>query len=196
MLGMNRFLPHVALVVLLLSTGCEQRCMEAADPNAKYKVTVSDVYNAQRNPFSNYPGGFDAQSSGTCSGMDGIGAGASLELQATGQTDSHNGVCYLVTADLVSAPLQLTLLGQSPNGTARDQISRSGAFMYLLEDATAGGCAGVWTLGFFDGGNSGGIYAKPVAGGPPPAILYRLFLPSGGSCPACDDNFAVQLATE
>jgi hypothetical protein len=193
---MNKTIAPAALAVILLSAGCEKRCMESADPDAKYNVTVSDIYNAQRNGAINYPGGLDVDSTGTCAGIDGIASGASIELRATGEADNHVGTCYLVSAQLVSAPPQLTLLGPSSNGPARTQITGSGAFMYSLEDVTVGGCTGVWVLGFFDGGNSGGIFAKAVAGGPPPAILYRLFLPSSGSCSICDDNFVVQLTKE
>jgi|GEM_PF-2323331 hypothetical protein len=185
-----------ALVGFLISTGCEKRCDEAADPHARYDVTVLDFYNAQGKFKYGVAGGSYPLSSGTCSSWDGLGPGASLQLQAAGQQSNSDGTCYEVTADLTSAPPGLTLLGPSTDGNALNQIRSTDAAMYALEDVAAGQCAGVLVLGFSDGLNPGGIYAQPVAGDFPPAILYTLFLPSSGTCPCCLDNFAIQLTKE
>jgi hypothetical protein len=90
----------------------------------------------------------------------------------------------------------LTLAGPSTDGNAINQIRGTGAFMYAAESVTAGQCEGALMFGLFDSGGPGGIYTQPLAGNLPPAVLYTLFLPSGGTCQACDDNFAIQLTKE
>ncbi len=171
--------------------------MEAADSNTRYSVRVLDVYNAQ-SKFKYVSGGDGyALSSGSCSAIDGIGPGASLEVQATGQASGRNDTCYFVTAELTSAPPELTLSGPSADGNALLQVRGSSAFMYALENVSiAAGCSGSLVLEFFAGGGAGGIYAQPVQGNLPTALLYRLFLPTDGSCKPCDDNFVIQLAKE
>jgi hypothetical protein len=40
------------------------------------------------------------------------------------------------------------------------------------------------------------MFSVPVDGDYPPAVIYRLFVPSTGSCQACDDNFAASVAKD
>ncbi len=195
-MGMKSSILAAALVGLLLSAGCEKRCEGAADPHARYNVTVLDFCRAQGQFKCAGVGGSSPRSTGTCSSWDGMGIGALLEIQASGQSSRSDGTCYDVTAEVTSAPSQLTLAGPSTDGNAINQIRGTGAFMYAAESVTAGQCEGALMFGLFDSGGPGGIYTQPLAGNLPPAVLYTLFLPSGGTCQACDDNFAIQLTKE
>jgi hypothetical protein len=59
-------------------------------------------------------------------------------------------------------------------------------------DVTIQGCAGQVFLEIF-GASEKGPYSAPVLGEAPPAVLYRLFVPSAACLHICDDNFAAQL---
>jgi hypothetical protein len=67
--------------------------------------------------------------------------------------------------------------------------------MYVAEAVTIGGCGGALGLGI-RAGAPGELFAPPTTGQLPPALLYRLFVPSSGSCPPCDDNFVIQFTKE
>lgn len=185
----------LAVVGLLAEPACERQCEPSLDPTAKYQVAVLDVYNAQSQYYYDwmpptYP------DSGTCSGIDGLVPGASLNVQATGRVSNPDGTCYEVTAQVLSGPSELGLVGWSSDEVAGDEVRGTSAFMYSVESVTAGGCAGSWALGYYNGGGPGGIFAAPVAGKLPPAIVWRLFLPSTPSCQPCEDDFAIQLTKE
>jgi hypothetical protein len=190
------------LAVLWLTLGCDpQRCWEAADPSARYAVDLVDLYNAQSR-FKYFPAEGDSYvaSGGSCAGIDGVAPGASLQLQATGETDDRSKSCRVVTANLTAAPAALTLSGSSSNAAAMQDVLGRAGFMYALEDVVVAGCSGTLVLKLFHSLGAGDLYAAPVDGQPPTVILYRLFLPAPMSTPAsagcspCDDNFVVKVS--
>ncbi|HEX7501770.1 MAG TPA: hypothetical protein VF524_15945 [Polyangia bacterium] len=184
------------IATLPLLTGCEKRCAGAVDPHASYAAAILDVYDAQSKFKFAQVSGVAVAYTDRCQSLDGMGPGKSIQVQASGQVSSPNEVCYLVSAQLVSAPAQLSRSGPSSDPYALLQAKNGNSFMYAVENATLGDCAGALVLGFYGGGNPGGIFAPPAEGGFPPALLYTLFLPSNGSCQPCDDLFVIQLTKE
>jgi hypothetical protein len=195
-MDVGRIIALAALAGLLFFSACEKRCMEVVDPGARYSAKVFDVYdsNSKFRQFQGTDAGtmYDTR----CSSLDGIVVGSTLQLQATGQVSNRNDVCYLVTAQITSAPAELSLTGSSSDSNARNQVSGRDSFMYAMETATLDGCAGVFVVELFNGGNPAGIYATPVEGDFPPALLYDMFLPSTSTCQPCDDLFVTQLTKQ
>jgi len=190
-----------AVGILALALGCQNRiCYDAGiDPSGRYKVSVIDLYDT-RSTFT-YDGslvmsnGLDTPS---CSQVDGIGPGATLELQAVGTVQNRNQNCELIAAKLVSAPSQIVPVdGAGPFlELARNEVAET-SIMYAAEAAAIAGCSGGFGLSIRPGGGGlGGLFATPVTGRLPPALLYRVFQPSSDTCQACADNFVIQIAKE
>jgi hypothetical protein len=135
---------------LLFSGGCVDRlCYDVGiDSRGKYRADLIEVYNAQ-STFVYEPGiGWsNGTSKGPCAGTDGLMAATSLELQGTGMTDDRTDTCELNTADLVSAPAPIQLLGPSsdPVPSARHSLVNPSCMRWkTLRSATARGRLG-WT---------------------------------------------------
>jgi hypothetical protein len=65
--------------------------------------------------------------------------------------------------------------------------------MYAVDDVSVGACTGAMALVVLPGNAAGGIFATPVSGQPPPAVLFRYFFPTSGGCAECNDDFVIQL---
>jgi hypothetical protein len=187
-----------AALAFMALVGCEpRRCLEAADPYGRYDVSVVDLYNSQsRFHYVTGQGWSYYMSQGSCGAFDGVMPGASLQLQGTGEVANTSQTCKFVTAKLSSAPAAVTLLGPSSDAGANLVARGSDNFLHAIEDVTVGTCSGVAVVELFAGGAPGGVYSAPIEGAFPPAILYRLFLPStvSSSCSPCDDNLVIQLS--
>jgi hypothetical protein len=190
-----------AVGILAPVAGCQESlCHDAGiDSSGRYKIGVMDLYNEQ-SAFT-YNGSLvvsaGGASRGTCAQMDGIGPGVSLELQAVGTVEDSTQTCKLIAANLLSAPSQIVQsdpFAQADQSYARNQIQQY-ALMYAAIGVTVSGCAGGLGLAILPGGPSG-AFAPAVPGELPPALLYRIFTPSSGTCLACGDNFAIQIAKE
>lgn len=189
---------NVVVSILLVSpaflAGCGGGlCNENIDQHGRYQIDAVDVYNQQSKFIFNGARAAYYMSTGACSGVDGIDTGALLELQATGSVSDGTKDCQYVTANVTSAPQQITLQGPSSDPYATADARYGDTFMYAVENVAVAGCTGVMVLNLFGGGAEGGLFSTPVEGDFPPAILYRLFLPSTGVCQPCDDNFVIQL---
>jgi hypothetical protein len=165
--------------------------------SARYRVDIAEVYDAQSTFTYEYGTGWsNGLSMGPCSGADGLSAGTSLELQATGTTDDRTRTCELITASVVSAPPQIALSGPSNDSLAVDQARAGESLMYAVEAVTVNGCSGSLALDVLSGLGAGGPFSEPVPGHLPPALLYALFLPSTTTCQACEDNFVIHFTKE
>ena len=69
-----------------------------------------------------------------------------------------------------------------------------GGGVFATADVSFDACRGL-TLEIF-GASANGAFSTPVPGDYPPVGVYRLFVPSEGTCSICDDNFACQLTRE
>jgi len=191
-----------AVGLLALALGCQDRiCYNAGiDPSGgRYKVSVVDLYDTQ-STFT-YDGSLvmsNGRATASCSQVDGIGPGATLELQAVGTVQNSTQNCELIAANLVSAPSQIAPVDGAGQflALARAQVAQT-SVMYAAESAAIAGCIGGFALSIRPGGGGlGGLFATPVTGRLPPALLYRIFLPSSDTCQACADNFVIQIAKE
>jgi hypothetical protein len=183
-----------SVVVLLLTSGCEHRCWEAMDPVGRYSVDIVDLYSpGSRFQFAEGQGDSYFDSSGSCAVIDGLSPGVSLQVQGTGEANDANHTCFIVTANLTSAPAAVVLGGPSVDAGALQQARGRPGFMYGVEDVTVGGCAGTLTIKLFHVG-AGNLYSTPADGQLPAVVLYRLFLPTSGACLPCDDNFVVRVS--
>jgi hypothetical protein len=142
--------------ILALTLGCQNRiCYDAGiDPRGRYKVSVVDLYDTQ-STFT-YDGSL-VMSNGfamaSCARVDGIGPGATLELQAVGTVQNSNQNCELIAANLVSAPSQIAAVDVAGQflTLARNQVAQT-SVMYAAESATIAGCNGGFALSIRPGG--------------------------------------------
>jgi len=155
-----------AALAFLAIAGCEpRRCLEAADPHARYDVRVVDLYNSQsRFRYVTGQGTSYYMSSGSCAAFDGVMPGASLQLQGTGEIPNGSKSCQFVTAELTSAPAAVMRLGPSTDASANLVARGSTNFLYATEDVTVGACSGVMVVSLFTGGDPGGCTRCPSRG--------------------------------
>jgi len=158
-----------------LSAGCEVHpCNPAIVANgARYDVGVVDIFTAP--PLSGEAVSYYA-STGSCAGLDGIVPGSSLSFQTVGAVDNFNDTCRSVWAELLTGPDQLTPLPATADPLAAKSGIGGSWFMEAFAEFTTTDCSATVTFAFLDNGH-----------------LYRLLVPSGGSCPICDDNFTIRL---
>jgi hypothetical protein len=102
----------------------------------------------------------------------------------------------MATADLVSGPAEMTILGPSTNEVAVNQARIGDSLMYAVTDVNVAGCMEAMALAVLPGEAAGGILSTPVPGQPPPAVLFRYFAPTSGGCSVCNDDFVVQLTKD
>lgn len=175
----------------ILASGCTPApCDSALDPNgARYQVDIDGIYDTT-NVYSSNEGWTVGSGTPSCGGADGLGPGATLQIKTVGQSVNNNSACQAVNADLIAAPAALTIGGVS--ATTPPMVRDPQVVMYAVTDVTFAGCEGTSVLEFFAG--PGNVFAPPNdAGILQPAVMYRLFQPSSGSCALCQDNFVVQL---
>ena len=181
--GMNRSaspLTRAGLALLSCAgasiAGCEVHpCNPAIVANgARYDVGIVDLFTAP--PLSGEAVSYYA-STGSCAGLDGIVPGSSLSFLTVGAVDNFNDTCRSVWAELLTGPAQLTPLPASSDPLAGQSGVGGTWFMEAFAEVTTADCSATETFAFLDNG-----------------LLYRLLLPSGGSCPICDDNFTIHLA--
>ncbi len=191
-------LPLVMMAVV--ASGCNDRlCYDVGiDPNGRYRASLVETYDMQGHFTYDHSLAVNAGlATGSCAGFDGIAAPTVLELQGKGTVDNSNRNCKLITADLVAAPSEIVPGSDSAQSDAREaqlQVADI-SLMYVAEAATIGGCGGALGIGIRPGA-AGQLFATPMTGTLPPALLYRLFVPSIGSCQPCEDSFVIQLTKE
>jgi hypothetical protein len=177
---------------LVLIAGCTPRlCDDHLSTSGRITVRVLDI-ERENGQFKYNPGrtGAYVDSTGSCTGFDGLVADSSLELRVTGTADDPNHTCRRITASVVSLPSPTVLTGDNPRAPAKLPVAGD---LYGGADVTIQDCPGQIFLELF-GASEKGPYSTPVAGEAPPEVLYRLFFPSAACSRICDDNFAVQLA--
>jgi hypothetical protein len=158
-----------------LSAGCEVHpCNPAIVANgARYDVGIVDIFMAP--PLSGEAVSYYG-STGSCAGLDGIVPGSSLSFQTVGAVYNFNDTCRSVWAELLTGPDQLTPLPAWSDPLAGKSGIGGTWFMEAFAEVTTTDCSATVVFAFLDNGH-----------------LYRLLLPSGGSCPICDDNFTIRL---
>ena len=179
---------------VLTWAGCAARpCDPAIDTNdQRYTVSIAGLYQ--------YPG--DGQTAGlgdnyvatnvSCQGIDGLVDGAVLSIETIGSEPVLNNECRNAVAELLSAPAQITVLGNAQSPPPNFAVDKAGAVIYSISNVTIGGCAGTLVLEFFAGPQN--LFAPLDSGINPPGVMYRLFYPSDASCTTCQDNLVVRLA--
>jgi hypothetical protein len=186
----------LALLGAVWAGGCDPTgpCALGIDQMGRYQADVLERYDAQSQftydvTIIRRPG----WPSEPCSGADGIGPGASLVLQATGEMNRRRGFCDSVTADLTATPPEMTVVGPASNQWVRTEFAVALSGMFSTADVAFGGCTGSMGLGVYDGTED--VFAEPEPGSVPPAVLLRVFAPTeqaDAACPACYDNFVIR----
>jgi len=161
--------------VCLSALGCGlDPCNPAIDPNGGlYDVYVTGL---QSRPSMIGDGLSYAASTGSCAGFDGIGLYATLSFQTVGANENQGALCRSVEAELLTGPPALTPRSASSNPLSGRPEIAAAPFMTAFANVETPTCSGAVVFLFLEYGS-----------------LYRLFLPSGGDCSACDDAFAIQL---
>ncbi|HEY4394986.1 MAG TPA: hypothetical protein VGP64_13035 [Polyangia bacterium] len=194
--------PTVGILVfagLVTIAGCGQKlCEPQIDVNgAVYDVSIARVYGAGE-VYNTVEGNVWNPSTTMytplCDGIDGLNVGAVLQFQTIGETTGEAPGCSQAVAELVAGPSGLTIDGRlSQLPTWGPDLRVSTDVMYALPNVTFGDCSGTLMLEFFD--RPGDFFGVPANdGGYQPAVMYRLFYPSSGSCSLCNDNFVVQVS--
>jgi len=176
----------------MASAGCKDRlCEPEVNSGGHYRADILDRYDAQsRFAFEANNGLHISQidSRLSCAGLDGIQPGGAVELQGVGESTDHARACSLVAANLVHAPEPTIIVAPAATSVGHG----APVFMYAVEDVSIGSCAGVLDIEML---GSGDVFAVPVEGQFPKAVLYRAFFPAPSapvSCGSCEDNFVVQ----
>ncbi len=192
----------VSRVIILLgglasTIGCsEPLCEPALSPKETYSVHLIDDYtSASRFTYSGVTGDRYPGSVGSCQAIDGFEIGASFTLRGHGEQSYRNNLCEYVTADFENPPAGLTIVGPSTNALALNRAMATEG-LYAVADVKTSSCEGAILVELFNGGSAGGFFSTPVDGDRPPAVIYRLFVPSTGPCQICDDNFAASVAKD
>jgi hypothetical protein len=192
-----RGLMQAALAAVALS-GCDSTgpCVPGLDQTSRYQVDVVERYDMQ----SHFE--YDVERirrptwpTEPCSGADGIGPGASLVLQATDELNRRRGFCDSVTADLTATPPEMTVVGPASSPAVRTEFMVALSGMFSTADVAFGACTGTLGLGVYDGTED--VFAEPVPGSVPPAVLLRVFAPTDladTACAACYDNFVIRFS--
>jgi hypothetical protein len=193
----SRLAPWGAALAAVLVGGCDHPlCTDVGiDPHGSYRATVVAAYEEQGS-FT-YQKSLIQASYASCGALDGIGPGTELEFRATGRVDDKNKICQLIKSDLVSAPAAVVPADSSSQAdaiVAQQQVSELSA-MFAGEAVTIGDCGGGFGVSIRPGA-PGQLFATPTAGQLPPALLYRVFIPTSGGCTPCDDNFVIQFTKE
>jgi hypothetical protein len=194
----SRFFAVLGLGSMWCLAGCgilEPRlCDEQFDVGERYGVNLIELQSAT-SMFKSNPGITTAayyESSGSCSGQDGLVAGSRLIVQGNGKFLHSSRSCNIVRATIEAVPPPSTIeraRTDTPAGLG------PGGGIFATADVSFGGCRGEMVLEIF-GASADGAFSMPVPGEYPPVGVYRLFLPSEGTCSICDDNFAGQLTRE
>jgi hypothetical protein len=189
----------LAFAGLLTIASCDKKlCEPQIDVNgAVYDVSIARVYNmgeVYNTVEGNVWNPSTTMYTPLCNGIDGLDVGAVLQFNTIGETPGENQGCSQAVAELVSGPSGLTIDGRlSQLPTWGPDLRTSTDVMYALPNVTFGGCSGTLMFEFFD--RPGDFFGAPVNdGGYQPAVMYRLFYPSSGTCSLCNDNFVVQVS--
>jgi hypothetical protein len=177
----------------VLAAGCTPRpCDSAINPSgARYQVDVDGIYPIA-SVYSTGEGWTVSTGTPSCNGTDGLASGTVIQLRTVGQMATNNGACENAKAVVLSGPSALTLEGVAASPPSFVSTVNPEVVMYSATNVGFGDCSGVTLLMFFAG--PGNLFASPQdGGGKEPAVMYRLFDPSSGSCSRCEDNFVVQL---
>jgi hypothetical protein len=147
-------------------------CNPAIDPNGgRYDVYVGDLYPSESTADDRH----GLASQGSCAGFDGVAPGTTLTFETFGALETV-GFCRSTVAELLTGPPALTPV-PAPTDPLSNENSASGyRFMEARAGVATGGCSGLAIFLFFEDGP-----------------MYRVYEPAAGSCPPCDDNFAVTL---
>ena len=185
-------LATAGLVLAGAGAGCRvHMCDDEISPSGRYQATIVEAYDAQTTFAGNPP----TSTMETCAASDGLGAGMTLEVQATGTVMTSG--CKVVAADITGPPAPVSLLGPPATQPGRTRVSSGGAgFMIAGASVTTPVGDGDLVLDFLFGGASGGIFATPVSGALPPVVLQRTFFPAQDPSPRCLDQFVVHLVKE
>jgi hypothetical protein len=191
-------LANVILVLGAGAAGCESRLCAPEGIASSGKVvsaTIVEIYD-QNSSFTYQPQlVYCYGPPAPCPGTDGLVQGASVEFRTAGLTDNGTKNCQLIAAKAIAVPAPITIDSDDFGSLASAQVEKDPSVIYSAENVSVNGCDGAYAFAIMAGDGKGGIFATPVQGAPPPAILFRLFLPSSnGSCQTCFDNFVVQLS--
>lgn len=129
-----------------------------------------------------------------CPGNDGLVQGASVEFRTAGMVDNGTKTCQLIRAQTIAVPAPITAVSDDTDPLTNAQVEHDQSIIYSAEQVSVNGCDGAYDFAILSGDSPGGIFSTPVAGMRPPAVLYRLFLPSTSACQLCFDTFVIQLA--
>jgi hypothetical protein len=181
----------------VVANGCsESLCNPALSPSGTYSLQLLAPYSSGGPfTFSAGSGDHDPSSQGSCQGFDGLAAGTTLVLRGSGESDAVNDMCNDVTTSLENPPAALTVVGPTSDQQTLYRAKGSDG-LYFIAEVKVGACEGTLLIKLYAGGAPGGLFSAPVNGEAPPAIVYRLFVPTSaqGSCQVCDDNFAASVA--
>ena len=176
--------------IILSTAACTPRlCDERLSPTGRYSAQILDL-ERENGQFRYNPlwTAVDVDSTGSCAGLDGMVVSSSVELRAIGTNDDPNHTCRRIVVSVLSLPSPTVLLSDNPQPPAR--FAPAGP-LFGGADVTIGDCPGQVFLEIFAAAPD--PYAAPLPGDDPPAVLYRVFVPSAACLRVCDDNFAVQL---
>jgi hypothetical protein len=198
----------LTLVCLSLASACQDRLCQDVGLAAgdRYRAFVVERYDeASRFTFDSSHAFSNGANPVSCAGLDGLGAGSSIAVEINGTVENDVQNCRIVTADLLAPPEVKAVDGSAAvlEATAAAAATFEAVVVRGSMEVTVGGCHGGYAVAIYDGKASIGgvatreIFAAPVEGEFPPALLYRMFAaPPGSSCTSCQDTFVVQLARE
>jgi hypothetical protein len=183
----------------MVAAGCQAPlCFPSVGPSGRYQADVVERYDEQSqfrytNEIGVKPGG----TSGTCTGPDGVGPGASLVFTGTGTFDRPHS-CSGITADLTLPPAEITIIGPATNGGVQADMAAYGTLVFT-RNVSFGQCTGTLGLAVLPGAGSkpDDIFLAPTPGGYPHAVLFKMFAPlnpSDTACPSCYDDFVIALS--
>jgi hypothetical protein len=193
----SSFILANAIVVLSAGlAGCQSRLCAPEGLNTSGEVlsaTIVEPYTPNGDFIYDPQVVLGSGPTAPCPGNDGLVQGAAVEFRTAGTVDNGTKTCQLITAKTIALPAPITAVSDDTDPLTNAQVSHDQAIIYSAENVSVNGCAGAYAFALISGDATGGIFSTPVAGTRPPAVLYRLFLPSTSACQLCFDTFVVQL---
>ena len=198
MISLRSFIFANAIVVLTFGTaGCVSRLCAPEGLSTSGEVlsaTIVEPYTPSGDFTYNQQLVLGSGPPAPCPGDDGLVQGASVKFRTAGTVENGPKTCELISAKTLAVPAPITAVSDNTDPLTNAQVARDQSIIYSAENISVNGCDGAYAFAIIAGGSPGGIFSTPVPGMLPPALLYRLFLPSSSACQVCFDSFVVQLA--